>query len=1026
MIKILCLASVFFSQSFLLRAVGDSSPTATVPGSLPEEAAAIEFGGGQTVDVFKPGAGLFTDRPYVVEECPDWLRGKNFLRSSIGQPGNWTVTRSGVLTLLTPDPADSRATTQFQALEKLGFLRVESPGTFQLFGKNPWDRVRIYQKQVTKGERLNFGKWVVVLGFDKGIRHEEKPWSQNDGERLYNGIVLPGEWPPRNIDPADKGPMPVPYLDFPPEVIPIDVGRQLFVDDFLIGKTDLTRTFHQPEKFAGNPVLKPETPIERGEVEPEGHVKPYGHGNAGAGPKSGGCWWDPDEKVFKLWYETSWFGPIALAISRDGLHWERPDFDIRPGTNIVSPRDMTPDSWTVVRNWNASDPGEKWVLYVQPPGSTQPGTCLASPDGIHWSRRVKTGPTGDRSTLFYNPFRKKWVFSLRSSVRGRSRHYYEATDFMREAQWNELDTVVWAMADELDPPDPYIGDAAQLYNLDAVAYESLLLGVFEIHRGPDNNVCAKAGVPKITELNFAYSRDGFHWCRPDRRAHIPAERKDVWDRGYIQSLGNVCVIRGDRLLFYYIGFRGNTDKAGSGNSMYDRSATGVAFLRRDGFASMEAGEKPGALTTRPVVFSGKRLFVNIDAPQGELRVEILDKNDQVIAPFTKENCEPVTADKTLQAVRWKEAEDLSALAGKPVRFRFHLTNGKLYAFWVSPDETGRSGGYVAGGGPGYTGPTDTVGLRALEADAISPTSAPSVTGPKEALHGKKKVYVLLFGGQSNALGWGYRQYLEDTGDPLARPQDDVEMFYDFQGNGLLPENRLLPLQSGNSNTNVKPLPNCYPGLTQSPISRFGPELSFARTVRDHIPDPDARLVVIKFALGATTLWKHWLADGTASSGADGTIYRIFQDVAKRGLAAVREKYPDATVEVLGMGWVQGESDAIEGRGEEYQRHLSDFIADVRATFGSSFPFVLAKIAPQQIEGCPDSKMIEQWKIVRAAQDSVAASVPGVTATETDGEAYPVAKGLSEGQYHYTTPALLQIGKDLGNALVAACHLNPSN
>jgi hypothetical protein len=43
------------------------------------------------------------------------------------------------------------------------------------------------------------------------------------------------------------------------------------------------------------------------------------------------------------------------------------------------------------------------------------------------------------------------------------------------------------------------------------------------------------------------------------------------------------------------------------------------------------------------------------------------------------------ADKTLQSVKWKGARDLSSLAGKPVKFRFHLRNGALYAFWVSPD-----------------------------------------------------------------------------------------------------------------------------------------------------------------------------------------------------------------------------------------------------------------------------------------------------------------------------------------------------
>ena len=46
-------------------------------------------------------------------------------------------------------------------------------------------------------------------------------------ETLYNGIELPVPWPPNDGEPNGE-PMPVPYLDNPPEVIPIDVGRQLF------------------------------------------------------------------------------------------------------------------------------------------------------------------------------------------------------------------------------------------------------------------------------------------------------------------------------------------------------------------------------------------------------------------------------------------------------------------------------------------------------------------------------------------------------------------------------------------------------------------------------------------------------------------------------------------------------------------------------------------------------------------------------------------------------------------------------
>lgn len=127
---------------------------------------------------------------------------------------------------------------------------------------------------------------------------------------------------------------------------------------------------------------------------------------------------------------------------------------------------------------------------------------------------------------------------------------------------------------------------------------------------------------------------------------------------------------------------------------------------------MDAGESEGSLTSRPLRFKGKHLFVNANTPKGALRVEIRDVAGQVITPFSRENCIPVRSDNTLQAVRWKGAADLSALSGKTVRFRFYLQNGALYSFWVSSDTSGASLGYVAAGGPGFTGSRDTVGFAA--------------------------------------------------------------------------------------------------------------------------------------------------------------------------------------------------------------------------------------------------------------------------------------------------------------------------
>jgi hypothetical protein len=709
----LCLLAAALTQVAAANG-GPAMQPRTEPLAGPQ--AVVEIAGHYETDTFRLKAKLYTNRTYGVDECPDWLRGMTFVRNEI-EDTHFRCARAGIVTLLTPDPEARGSSTMARVLEGLGFVRIVKPDLFQLFGKKEIDRVRVYQKRLDAGDELPLRKWVVLLGVEVGGELKippPKPWTENDGELLDNGIRLPRVWPPQRLDPRSADPMPVPYLEHPPKVVPIDVGRQLFVDGFLVETSSLERTFHLATKYEGNPVLKPETPWELN-----------GDKNSAACPKGGGVWWDAGKQRFRMWYEAGWIGTVCYAESADGIHWERVNQDVDPGTNRVLPASFHVDSWTVFPDYDTDDPSQRWKLFVRGPGGNLPGYSFVSPDGIHWSEPIRTGDTGDRSTMFYNPFRKKWVYSLRSGVRGRSRHYWEHSDFLKGATWSPFDMfladdcpVYWCGADRLDPPDPEIKRTCQLYNLDAVAYESIMLGLFEIHRGPENDVCARQGLPKITELNLAYSRDGFHWERPDRRTFIAATRKDTWDRGYVQPVGGICTVQGDKLWFYYTGFRGDatrTDPNWMKNGMYHDASTGIAFLRRDGFAGMKAGAEAGSLTTRPVRFSGSHLFVNVDCPAGELRAEVLDVDGKPIAPYTLANCVSVQADSTLHRVTWRNVEALAGLAGKPVRLRFQLRKGELYSFWVSDSESGRSNGYIAAGGPGYSGFTDTVGAAALGA-----------------------------------------------------------------------------------------------------------------------------------------------------------------------------------------------------------------------------------------------------------------------------------------------------------------------
>lgn len=519
-------------------------------------------------------------------------------------------------------------------------------------------------------------------------------------ETLYNGVILPAPWPPirRELTLATRTPY---YLADPPKEIPIDVGRQLFVDDFLIEESSLFRAFHSATYHSRNPILSPVHPWER--------YDPYAEttGTApspSAMPFSDGVFFDARDRIFKLWYMAGYQQHTALALSTDGVSWERPTFDVMRGTNVVF--NARRDSSTVWIDHDAADPMQRYKMAV----FLIAGRALrlfTSPDGVRWRAGNAPGPSGDRSTFFYNPFRKVWVFSLRgedASGLNRFRRYVESPDF-GASRWRPDDAVLWTGADRLDALRPDIGAPPELYNLDVVAYESVLLGLFGMYRGE------RPYREKPNDICIGFSRDGFHWARPWREPFIGvSDEQGAWNWSNVQTAGGGCVVVGDRLFFYVSGRTGV-----AGTSLPGTCSTGLATLRRDGFASLSdewptgvprrVDLPPGVLTTRPVRFTGRHVFVNADV-SGELRVEILDPAGRAIEPYSRARAVPVQGDSTRHEVRWTGQSTVESLAGQPVRFRFHLSRARLYAFWVSALPAGHSSGYVAAGGPQFAAARD--------------------------------------------------------------------------------------------------------------------------------------------------------------------------------------------------------------------------------------------------------------------------------------------------------------------------------
>jgi hypothetical protein len=65
---------------------------------------------------------------------------------------------------------------------------------------------------------------------------------------------------------------------------------------------------------------------------------------------------------------------------------------------------------------------------------------------------------------------------------------------------------------------------------------------------------------------------------------------------------------------------------------------------------------------------------------GEIWVEILDERNQPIPGYRLKDSISVDRNDVAAPVFWKEREDVSELAGRPVRLHFKLRACKLYAF----------------------------------------------------------------------------------------------------------------------------------------------------------------------------------------------------------------------------------------------------------------------------------------------------------------------------------------------------------
>jgi lysophospholipase L1-like esterase len=219
------------------------------------------------------------------------------------------------------------------------------------------------------------------------------------------------------------------------------------------------------------------------------------------------------------------------------------------------------------------------------------------------------------------------------------------------------------------------------------------------------------------------------------------------------------------------------------------------------------------------------------------------------------------------------------------------------------------------------------------------------------------INVFLIGGQSNADG---RATVSGLPSNLQTPQNDVPFYYGISNS------RATAIRKSEFTT-------LRPGLSNT--SQFGPEVTFGRSMADYYAAKGGSIALIKYANGGTNLAVDWHAGGTATTTGDGAIYQNFQSIVTSGLAALQAANPEATLQIAGMIWMQGESDS-NVLSAQYQTNLTAFINDIRLTYGADLPFVIGQLSTNQTGTNADAGGTTQNRnTVRAAQAAVASTLP---------------------------------------------------
>ncbi|MGD0898838.1 MAG: LamG-like jellyroll fold domain-containing protein [Thermoguttaceae bacterium] len=475
-----------------------------------------------------------------------------------------------------------------------------------------------------------------------------------------------------------------PVLLFPPGgtkgPLPLGGRKHVFIDDALLDKNDgLSFVVHPPQKR--------EVTDFRSDRTWDGTPR------FGSGVPDIGSIFD-DEGELRLFYANGgMFGGkqhvIAVARSKDGLHWEKPelglvDWDGSSRNNIVMRQVAQGMVFKDPRPDVAANERYKYVAYCMSRGFY----VFTSQDGLRWRRNetiaLPFDPDGTIAMWWDDQQGRFGAFirMIGGKRTFRSTALVELDDILTPWPFKPVQKPAFHYTFPLAKPNtgelPEVESFGEVYRHMALKYP----------HAPDVYLAFPwryVGKTNIRPGSFLMvSRDGRTWKPYETPYYLPSGW-ELGGRKVLEALmENGLARRGDEL--WQFGTVRFTEHGGAHYRGVEHDGPGYDRLLRltqrlDGFVSLQAGEKPGTALTKSFQFTGKNLTVNVDASGGgSLRVALLDEKETEIAGFGLADCDPVTTDAVCHTVSWKGRTDLGTLSDRSVRLRLELRRAHLYAF----------------------------------------------------------------------------------------------------------------------------------------------------------------------------------------------------------------------------------------------------------------------------------------------------------------------------------------------------------